>query len=94
MAIGARLIEFTIVDLSINAPRKVGVKLAYPLITYCDSHVTSDTQQRGTIILFVIVIVGVVVPGLGLIVIVIETIVTAIFLDATGVPYRGTGVQH
>ena len=67
-AIVARLTEFTIVDLFINEPGKVRVKATYPLVTYCDSHVTSDAQQRCTIILFVLVIVGVAVTGVGLIV--------------------------
>ena len=40
------------------------------------------------------VVVGVAVTGIWLTVIVIETIVTAILLDVTGVPDRGTVVQH
>ena len=88
-AVVAQLIEFTIVDLFINEPGQVGVKIAC-----CDSHVTSDAQQRGTIILFVMMVVGVAVTGIGLIVIVIKTIVTAILLDVTGVPDRGTVVQQ
>ena len=90
----AQLIEFTIFDLFINEPGQVRIKARYPLITYCDSHVTSDAQQRCTIISFVMMVVGVAVTGIRLVVMVIETIVTAILLDVTGVPDRGTVVQH
>ena len=44
----------------------------YPLITYCDAQGISDAQQRCTLILFVMVIVGVAVHGVGLIVSVVS----------------------